>query len=235
MRTAPITLISAGQMQHTLPYERSVQAAGGVAVVRRPADGLDAYLAVAPDAVVLAGGASIDPSHYGADYEAGVAFDPEPARDALELALLRHRATTTLPVLGICRGLQMVNVASGGTLWQHLPLHGHPDAHAPDVPRDQLVHGVRADSGVLASLLGTERFVVNSIHDQAVRRLAPGFRATVHTDDGHVVEGIESLDGRILAVQWHPEELAATHAQSRSLFTDLVRRAATRGDQRRSA
>lgn len=220
----PRILISASADQHTDPYERAVAAAGGDPVVRRPTDPLQAYLDTDPHAILLAGGASVAPERYGSDYEPGVVFDPEVDRDEREFALLAHERGQRLPILGICRGLQVLNVAFGGTLWQYLPDRGHHDDHAPPGDRHYLAHGVRPDGGYLGALLGTQPLSVNSIHDQAVRTLAPALRATVHTGDG-VVEGVESPDGRVIAVQWHPEELVPAQERSARLFADLVQRA----------
>jgi putative glutamine amidotransferase len=222
----PVVVVCAGVATDSAPYERSIRAAGGEPVVLRPADGLPAWHRVDPDALVLAGGASVAPERYGRGFEDGVLFVPEPDRDEFEFSVLADPRTADLPVLGICRGLQVLNVHSGGTLWQFLPHRGLRDTHAPALPRDTLVHPVVAAGGRLGELFGTAEFAVNSIHDQAVRDLAPGFSATVHTLDGSV-EGIESHDGRVLAVQWHPEELAGWHEQSRALFQDLIARVET--------
>ncbi|MCM3501171.1 gamma-glutamyl-gamma-aminobutyrate hydrolase family protein [Microbacterium sp. P26] len=224
MTAAPRVLITAGEGQDAVPYERAVRAAGGDPLVRRPSHGFDAYLATDPEAIVLAGGASVAPEWYGSGYESGVSFAPEPDRDAREFALLEHPVGRTVPLLGICRGMQVLNVALGGTLWQHLPSGDWIDTHDPDLERTHLAHTVRATGGHLGVVLGNDDLHVNSIHEQAVRDLAPGLRATVHTSDG-LVEGVETPDLRIVAVQWHPEELAPLGHPSHRLFDDLVQRA----------
>ncbi|MCG7284880.1 gamma-glutamyl-gamma-aminobutyrate hydrolase family protein [Cellulomonas sp. ACRRI] len=223
-RPAPVVVVLAGETTHADPYLRAVGAAGGHPVLLRPSAGRAAWDAADADALVLAGGASVAPERYDRGYEAGVAFDPEHDRDEFELAVLATPRAQAVPVLGICRGLQVLNVHHGGTLWQYLPHHGLADQHAPAVPRDALVHQVRATAGALRDIAGEDPFPVNSIHDQAVRDLGAGLRVTAETADG-VVEGVESLDGRVHAVQWHPEELAPTHRVSAALFASLVRRA----------
>jgi Predicted glutamine amidotransferases len=226
MTVAPRILITAGQHQNTAPYEHAVAAAGGLPIVRRPSHTLDAYLDTDPDAIILAGGASVAPERYGSDYELGVNFEPEYLRDEREFALLAHEIGRERPVFGICRGMQVLNVALGGTLWQHLSSRGLADNHDPNLERTHLAHTVLPHSGHLAEILGSESLMVNSIHEQAVRVLAPGLIATIHTEDG-LVEGMESFDRRVLAVQWHPEELAPTQQRSRRLFDDLIARAST--------
>jgi putative glutamine amidotransferase len=218
----PRIVITAGQLQFTDPYVAAVLGAGGDPVVIRPSDGIEAWRAAEADGLILAGGASIAPERYGLPYEPGVEFTPEYPRDDLEFHVLDE--ATGIPVLGICRGLQVLNVHHGGTLWQYLPHRDLVDSHAPEVARTTLTHSVAASGGTLAELVGTDRFAVNSIHDQAVRDLGSGLVATIFTDDG-LVEGFESADARIIAVQWHPEELAPTQDQSHALFVHLVARA----------
>jgi putative glutamine amidotransferase len=137
--------------------------------------------------------------------------------------------TIAVPTLAICRGLQILNVALGGTLIQDIPSE-RPTAlaHSPGGPRDRRVHAVRANEGSrLAEALGASDLEVNSSHHQALDRVAPGIRVTATAPDG-IVEGAESADDRwwMLGVQWHPEELTATaEAWDRALF-EAFRRAA---------
>ncbi len=220
----PRIVIAAGQLQFADPYVNAVRRAGGDPFVIRPSDGIEGWKKADADGLILAGGASVAPERYGLPYEQGVEFTPEPLRDELEFRILADAAE--IPVLGICRGLQVLNVFHGGTLWQYLPHRDLLDAHAPETERTALSHSVVARGGVLGSLVGLSRFAVNSIHDQAVRDLGAGLVATVFTDDG-LVEGLETHDARIVAVQWHPEELSATQNQSHALFVHLVESAST--------
>jgi putative glutamine amidotransferase len=134
-----------------------------------------------------------------------------------------------MPILGICRGIQVVNVAMGGTLYQDLPSErpGGVD-HNPPTARGDRSHAVRLLAGSRAAhALGRERIVVNSFHHQAVKDLAPGLIASGWTDDG-LVEAVETADEErwLLAVQWHPEEMhAEARAPEHGLFRALVERA----------
>ena len=185
-------------------YSVAVQRAGGLALVLPPDDAA----AEAPDelldmldALILAGGSDIDPASYGAKP------DPEtkgswPERDRFELALGTRALERDMPVLGICRGMQMLNVIQGGTLNQHLGLQLH--RHTPGAFCD---HGVRLEPGSLAArVIGGERTAVKSAHHQGVDELGDGVVATGWAEDD-VVEAIE-LPGRSFAVGvlWHPEE-----------------------------
>jgi putative glutamine amidotransferase len=148
------------------------------------------------------------------------------ARDGFELALLRAARERGLPVLGICRGIQLINVALGGTLWQDLPTErpGSVD-HNPASPRDARVHAVTLAAGSrVARALGTTALTSNSFHHQGIRELAPGLVATGWTAD-ELIEAAETGDGDgwLLAVQWHPEEMYADRAApERGLFAALV-------------
>jgi putative glutamine amidotransferase len=180
------------------------------------------------DGVLLTGGVDIDPSHYGEPrHELCDRSDPD--RDWTELALIRWAVADRKPLLGVCRGIQAINVACGGSLYQHLA-DQHPDAikhdyfsTATQYPRDYLAHSVRVPAGSrLRRVLGVEEVQVNSMHHQGIRRLAPGLTATAFAPDG-LIEGIEGADGGYLVgVQWHPEELVEAQASMRRLFADFI-------------
>jgi putative glutamine amidotransferase len=190
-------------------YVEAVNRAGAMALLLAP----DPALVDDPDEILdridglmLAGGADIDPAAYGADaHPATVGSVPE--RDAFELALVRRALERDLPVLGICRGMQVLNVACGGTLEQHLPERlGHEDhRHTPGTFSD---HEVRLEEDSLAAhAVGTPVTAVRSHHHQGVGELGEGVVATGWSTPDDVVEAIE-LPGKpyALGVLWHPEE-----------------------------
>ncbi|HXF83071.1 MAG TPA: gamma-glutamyl-gamma-aminobutyrate hydrolase family protein, partial [bacterium] len=154
-------------------------------------------------------------------------------RDAAELTLVKAALGRDLPVLGICRGVQVLNVASGGTLHQDLALAGldraaHEQQKAGRGPTDVAHPVMIADASRLARILGARRVVVNSFHHQAIKQPAPGFVVTARAPDG-VVEGLEHPDRAfVVGVQWHPERMVAAHPAQRRLFAALVEAAARR-------
>lgn len=164
--------------------------------------------------VLLPGGGDLDPVHYGQDPDP--ATDPDdPVQDELDLAVIRTVLRTGIPTLAICRGLQVVNTVCGGTLHQHLP-PGHLDVR----------HEVTAVPGShLADVVGTEPFTVSSYHHQSVDRAGLGLRVVAHAPDGRI-EAVEHATRDLLAVQWHPEDLAAESIPDLCLFADLVSRGA---------
>ncbi|MFN8039055.1 MAG: gamma-glutamyl-gamma-aminobutyrate hydrolase family protein [Acidimicrobiales bacterium] len=153
-------------------------------------------------AVVLTGGDDVDPARYGADRHPKV-DESDPERDTAELAVARAAAERGLPVLGVCRGIQVLAVALGGSLVQDLPSEGI-DGHWELEREYEPVHAVTADPGTAAAGALAGASVVNSIHHQAVADPGPHLRATAWSEDG-VVEAVEA-DG-LLGVQWHPERL----------------------------
>lgn len=182
------------------------------------------------DGLLLAGGADIDPAHYG-EQRSSACGDVEPDRDELELALTRMALDRDLPTLGICRGLQVLNVACGGTLYQDIAT-GRPDAQLHDqhhLRRDYLAHSITVERGSrLGEILGVTETRVNSLHHQAVDRPGNGLRVVARAEDG-LPEGIEAPDRRFaVAVQYHPEELAETDALSRRLFAAFAEACRTR-------
>ena len=190
---------------HFSDYPKSVAAAGGIPVeLARDAD-VDGVVARL-DGLVLSGGADLDPAHYGADPETELGRLEED-RDEWEFALLEAARRRSLPILAICRGFQLVNVAFGGTLRQHVEIDegaGHPQW---DVDGRTATHQVTVAEGTLASQLLPTTWPVNSLHHQVVDKVGDGLVVSATATDG-VVEGLETPEGDLLAVQWHPELLA---------------------------
>ena len=213
-------------------YVRALLSAGAVPLVLSPLMGasLAASALDGCDGLLLSGGEDIDPSWYGAQ-PSPLLSPPSQERDLFELALFAVARQRDLPILGICRGIQLINVALGGTLFQDLPSErpGHVD-HIPAKARDARSHPIRLAPGSrVAAALGSEKATVNSVHHQAIKELAPGLVATGWSDDSSI-EAAESLPGAswILAVQWHPEEMHADRqAPDHGLFSALVNEAGT--------
>jgi putative glutamine amidotransferase len=191
-------------------YVDAVHRAGGMALMLPP----DAELQRDPDEVldlldglVLAGGADIDPAAYGAErHEATVATVPE--RDTFEIALARRALERDIPLLGICRGMQLLNVAAGGTLNQHVPeSHGHEDHRRSLGSFDDADHDVRLEPGSLAARVARQELHgTKSHHHQGIEELGQGLRVTGWATIDELPEAIEAPDRRFaLGVQWHPE------------------------------
>ena len=205
-------------------YFDAVSASGGVAVLLPPQPNPELAASVVLDGLdglILTGGKDVQPELYGAERHP-LTDDPRPDRDDWELALFRGADERRIPVLAICRGFQLVNVARGGTLHQHLPEHSGTADHLP-VPGTfgRVPVTVAADSR-LAEAVGS-RVEVHCHHHQAIDRLGDDVRAVAWAADG-TVEGIE-LTGDVFAVgvQWHPEE----DGMDRRLFAALVGEAGT--------
>ena len=207
-------------------YGKAVRRGGGVPVFLPWKPKHAAFWAKHLDGFLFTGGGDPDPKYYGESMrpECGA---PNPARDEFELALLKAVMDTGKPILGICRGEQILNVALGGTLIQDIPSQ-RPEAagenhrdnehrYAPDYP-------ARALPGTLLhSLMGCDELLTNSVHHQAVDTPAPGMRVCALSPAG-IVEGIEAEGGRfLLGLQWHPEAVAAVEERMQRPFTALVR------------
>ena len=200
-----------------------VARAGGVPVSLSCTHGTEDALLAADrfDGFLFSGGADLDPARYG-QAPAG-SRGVSPRRDAFELALLEGALKRRKPVFAICRGLQLVNVALGGTLIQDLALAGGPAAHPTcNVPSGRRIHRVDLGPGSLsASLLGTS-FEANSLHHQGADRIGEGLRVAGRASDG-VVEVLEGPGPSfLLGVQWHPESLAAEDPAQQRLFDAFV-------------
>jgi putative glutamine amidotransferase len=171
--------------------------------------------------LILTGGEDVDPARYGSAPHPALG-EVHAGRDAFELALVRAARARRLPTLAICRGVQVANVALGGTLVQDLPSEWPTGiAHDGEWERGARVHGLRVAAGSrLAEAIGATDATTNSMHHQAIGRLADGLVAVAHAPDG-VVEGVEWTgdDWWMAGVQWHPEELIATTEDwDRALF-----------------
>ena len=176
------------------------------------------------DGLVLTGGVDIDPARYGADPHPAL-YGVDPELDTFELDLALAALDEELPVLAICRGHQVLNVALGGTLDQHLPDHGSTIEHGTPATSKTggSDHEVRIAPGtLLAEALGTDRATVRSHHHQAVATLGKGLVATAWADDG-VIEAMELPDREwVVSVQWHPEVTAGTDPVQQRLFDAFV-------------
>ena len=211
-------------------YVQAISQAGGIPVMvplGLPEKQLTSLVARL-DGILFSGGGDLDPDIFGMESNPEVkSVDPD--RDRVEIQMVQTAAAEGLPFLGICRGLQVINVALGGTLYTHIP---DQDPHAlkhdyyPDWARDHLPHAVQVDpDSRLAAILGTISPEVNSLHHQGIRDLATGLQASGWAPDD-LIEAIEIPDHPFgLAVQWHPEWLTAqptTRAPMRALFQAFV-------------
>lgn len=191
-------------------YFNALEGAGGTALpipIVRDMDRLRFYFELL-DALLLPGGADIEPRRYGEVARLDCNLNVMPELDEVELALARWAIEDGLPVLAICRGIQVFNVACGGTLWQDLQVQGATrEAHDKE-PRDALIHDLEvAPDSLLARTLGRTRLRVNSLHHQAIRNLGAPLRAVAFSGDG-LVEGVElPTQDFALGIQCHPEEL----------------------------
>jgi putative glutamine amidotransferase len=207
-------------------YCRAVAAAGGSPILIPGLGDAEAAEAILPhlDGILFTGGVDIHPRRYGQEVHPGCeAIDEE--RDATELAIAELVKNTTIPVLGICRGIQLINVAWGGTLVQDLGMQrpGSEDHRASVSDFSRTVHNLEVDrDSRLSAALGADHMPANSMHHQAVDTLAPGFEVTARAEDG-TVEAIEFAGSRfIMAVQCHPEHLYRNDERWLGFFAALV-------------
>lgn len=216
-----------GQRIHHALYEcyaEAVIAAGGVPVLLPPTETyfLDEMLSPLKG-VILAGGGDLDPALYKETPHHTVER-VDPIRDQFELAIAKWAITNHLPLLGICRGIQILNVAAGGTLIQDIPSQtGNSLQHRRADLIDEPVHIVKIEpNSRLAHIFGCTEIVVNTGHHQSVNRVASGFRATAWAEDG-IIEGIESgQQSWAIGVQWHPEMMFSKYPLQVRLFSALV-------------
>jgi putative glutamine amidotransferase len=198
---------------NAVSYLRALEAAGAIPALihlSQDAEVLDAHYARC-DALLLAGGEDVHPSYYGAAPHPKLG-KPNPAQDDVELALARRAAADRKPIFGICRGVQLLNVALGGTLYQDIPaeIPGALDHEESTERRDMahLAHPIALEpDSWLAGRIDAAELIVNTLHHQALRDVAPGLRVIARAPD-RVVEAVEGVGpGFVLGVQCHPEEL----------------------------
>ncbi len=209
-------------------YVGAIRTAGGLPIILPIADDdsevvTDCLAAV--DGLVFTGGGDVAPAYYGQSPDERC-HEPDRERDLFEIQLARAALARRTPVLGICRGLQVLNVAAGGTLYQDIGCRpGTSLLHAArGEDRRKLVHAVRVMPGTrLHAIMGVAESRVTSTHHQFVKDLAPGFRVTAECLEDGIVEGLEQPDRPFLvAVQWHPERMYQDHAEHLALFRALV-------------
>lgn len=214
--------MSNGAIKMARYYHQAIYAAGGIPVFLPYTGGAEAAKMYARsgdfDGILFAGGCDIDPHRYGEEITgAGVEICEE--RDEFELALAEEIKNTNIPILGICRGIQTMNVAFGGTLYQDIPGHKQEEGGSFHERRASVVEGT-----LLHSLVGSAEIATNSFHHQAVKVPAPGFRVAATADDG-IIEAIEPAvlsDRFILGVQWHPERYHDIDETSAAIFRAFV-------------
>lgn len=212
----------------TLPacYIESVRRAGGIPVLVAPGETQVEQLLTRLDGLVLAGGGDIDPKCFGCDEVHETVYMLDEPRDRTELDLARLILKQRFPTLAICRGIQIINVALGGTLHQHLPDEVGEDVLHRAPPREPTPHKVVVNSGSrLAAVMGTSSVETMSWHHQAIHKAADALQVVATAPDG-VVEAIEYPDHpTLVAVQWHPELTAHEDSSQQRLFDDLIKNA----------
>lgn len=213
-----------------LSYPRSIARFGGVPVVIPPGVSLAEDLVAMLDGLLLSGGPDIDPGSYGAAPDPALG-PTEPELDSFELEVVRLAEAAELPILGLCRGAQLLNVAYGGTLVQDLSERASLD-HRQSEPGEQTTHTVTIEPGSrLAGAMGAGEHEVNSFHHQSVLELGRGLRVVARASDG-VPEAIEA-EGRefVIGVQWHAESLSDRSGHNR-LFEEFIAVAGARAKRR---
>jgi putative glutamine amidotransferase len=219
-----------GTLSISREYLEAVLMAGGLPLIVPYLDDVEGIRQVVEriDGLLLTGGGDIDPTWFGEEPVPGLGWiDLE--RDQLEIALIRQMMDGNKPILAICRGCQILNVAAGGDMFQDLYQQREGLLqHMQNAPRSHLSHSVEvAEGSLLRRIAGNSTMKVNSFHHQAVRKVAPGFIACATAKDG-VIEGVESVRHPfVLGVQWHPEHLVKSDAVSRRLFESFVQAASS--------
>jgi putative glutamine amidotransferase len=239
MSARPLIGITAFETQHLRPphaplyatgqrYVRAIEEAGGLPVILSPGLSNDTLRATFErlDGLLMSGGGDIDPVIYGEEAHAKI-WGLDMKRDRAELAMAKWAADTEKPLLCICRGIQVLNVALGGSLVQDIAsMVPNALTHMFDeevTPRDTIAHSVRVEANsLLNKLLQADEAAVNSWHHQSIKRVADDLKVVALSPDG-IVEAVELPEHRfVLGVQWHPEWLYDRQPEMKRLFTGLV-------------
>lgn len=224
-------LVSTSTEEYAGPYVEALAAVGvpaGEILVVGPADEVTGEVVRRARGLLLCGGLDVETGRYGEETIPSAGVETSPERDALEWSLLDASREAGIPVWGVCRGLQVLNVYLGGSLWQDLPSQRpSPVEHSIVEPKDHLAHSVRVvdPAAPLGNRLAPDIPRVNSRHHQAVKRLAPGLVSVAESPDGLVEAAfLDDAGWWVRGVQWHPENLIAL-AEQRALWLDFVQAA----------
>ena len=222
-------------LRHVLneAYASAVEAAGGIPIILPPQPNNTAAIFEVIDGLLLSGGADLDPARYGEPDVHPSTYGIDPLRDRFELDLVAAAVALDRPLLGVCRGVQVLNVALGGSLIQDIPTQiEHPILHrqqAAGLPADAVGHEVAvAEYPIFASVFGAASIGVNSFHHQAIGRLAPSLVATAHAPDAVIEAVVRPESTYCVGLQWHPELMYRRHPEQLRPFASLVLAATAR-------
>jgi len=215
-------------------YTRAVEAAGGTAIILAPQMHVIDQLADLLDGLLLSGGADVAPARYGDDTVHAQTYGVDDERDLFELAIFDAMLERNKPIFGICRGIQVLNVALGGSLIQDVPSQ-HPGAaevghrqYERKLADSEIGHDVTASNDRLFPIFENGHLGVNSFHHQAIRDLSPQLEAVAHSPDGLIEAVAMSSKPDVFGVQWHPELMFERHPEHLKPFVRLVEAATTR-------
>lgn len=206
-------------------YDRAIIRAGGVPIVLPVANKvvIDEYLKIC-DGILFSGGEDIEPKFFGQSPSKMLGTTYE-VRDEAEIYMLQEAMKKNKAIFGICRGIQLINVALGGTLIQDIPSEINTEVkHMQENARPKTSHEVRIEkSSLLFDILGNEQTEVNSLHHQSIGQLGKGLKITAYSVEDHIIEAVEHETYKnLLAVQWHPESLSYTYDNMQRLFERFV-------------
>lgn len=213
----------------TQTYIEAVQAAGGVPILLAAQFGNTDQILDLVDGIIFSGGADIDPEEYGVTEKHPTTYGVNALRDKFEIELLQGAVERDMPVLGICRGVQVMNVALGGTLHQHVAEPdvtdgsiGHRQHEAGKKYEEIAHHAAMSDNPVARSVYPMEKVPVNSFHHQAIDRVAPVLEPVAYSDDGLVEAVAHAGKTFVFGVQWHPEMMFTRNPEQLGPFSSLV-------------